>query len=76
MAQAVNGRRVDPVDANFQCSMNRRNRLGIVLPTPPKLPIAANGPGTKANGGDGQIRITEQFCFHIKIPFVQLLLFC
>ena len=64
MAQAVNGGGIDPVDAQFECAMNGRDGLRVVLGAPAEFPIAADGPCTKADGRDGQIRISQNIGLH------------
>ena len=44
--------------------MNSCDGLRIVLRAPPEFPIAANGPRTKADRRDGQIRIPQNIGFH------------
>src|SRR5208282_4682249 len=49
MPQAVNGGRVDPVDSGVQRSVDRHDRLGVVLRAPTKIPApSANRPGAHA----------------------------
>jgi len=49
MSQTVNGGYINPVHAQFQCAMDSRDRLRVVLCAPSKFPIAADGPSTKAD---------------------------
>src|ERR1700730_8309071 len=64
MAQTINGGCINPVYAQFERAMNSRNRLCVILCAPPEFPITADGPGTKADGCNVQIRISEHFGFH------------
>src|SRR6266852_4021014 len=66
MAHAVNGGRVDPVNAKFEHAMNRGNRRFVVLFAPTEFPAgSADSPGAKADWGDGQVGATEWLRFHI-----------
>src|SRR5262249_11344395 len=58
VAHSVDGRGVDPVDAQFQGAMDRGDRRLIVLRTPTEL-IAwtPDRPGTQANRCDAEIGI-------------------
>src|ERR1700761_5243492 len=68
MAQAINGRRIDPVDAEVQRLVNRRDRIVIVLRSPGKRPIsAADGPRTEANRRELHIRIAKLFLLHLSV---------
>ncbi len=59
VAQAVDGRGVNPVDAHLQRAMNCGDGIGVVLRAPGKLPAAATkGPGTKADGRNLDIGIS------------------
>ena len=64
MAQTVNGGGINPIHAQFERAMNGRDGLRVVLGAPPEFPIAADGPCTKADGRDGQIRISKNIGFH------------
>src|ERR1700719_2169559 len=66
MAHSVNGRGVDPVNAQFERAMNRGNRLLVVLLAPTEFPTrAADGPCAKANWRNRQVGITEPLRFHL-----------
>ncbi len=53
MTQAVDGRGVNPIDAEPHGMPHSRKRLVVVLRTPAVAPAAsADGPSAKANGGD------------------------
>src|SRR5947208_3045615 len=54
VAHSVNSGGVNPVNAKIQCTMNRRDRLLIVLFTPAKFPTGTpDSPCAKAYGRDG-----------------------
>jgi hypothetical protein len=54
MAHAVNGSRVDPVNAKLERAMNRGNGCLVVLLAPTKLPTRSTDcPGAKADWRDG-----------------------
>ena len=53
MAEPVDRRGVDPVDADLDGVIHRRNRLVVVLRTPGKRPAATSyRPGAEADAGD------------------------
>jgi hypothetical protein len=59
-SEAVDGGRIDPVDPEFERSVDRADRRAIVLIAPTELPIAAaDGPRAEADRRDPQIRLTE-----------------
>jgi hypothetical protein len=64
MTRTINGGGINPVHAQFEGAMNSRDGLRVVLPAPPEFPVAADRPGTKADGRDGQIRISQHMRFH------------
>jgi hypothetical protein len=64
MAQTVNGGCINPVYAQFERTMNGRDRLGVILCAPAELPIAAYCPRTKSDGRDEKIRISQNISFH------------
>ncbi len=60
VAQAVDRRGIDPVDAHVEGAINRGHGLCVVLGTPGEFPVAtANGPCAKANGGEVKVRVAE-----------------
>ena len=64
MAQAVNGRSVDPVDAGVQRLVNGRDRILIVLCSPSRIPSrAADRPRSEADRRDVQVRVPSRFVF-------------
>src|SRR4029077_16611947 len=66
MAHSVNGRSVDPVNAQLERAMNRGDRSFVILFAPTKLPArSANGPGAKADWCNEQVGVTELSRFHI-----------
>src|SRR5260370_2983981 len=66
MAHSVNGRSVDPVNAQLERAMNRGDRSVVILFAPTKLPArSADTPGAKADRCDEQVGITELLLFHI-----------
>src|SRR5437762_2622209 len=68
MAHAVNGGRVDPVNAKLERAMNRADRRFVVLLAPTKLPTRPTDcPGAKADWRDGQIGVTETLRFHVRL---------
>src|SRR4029077_12292059 len=63
---AINGRSVDPVNAQLERAMNRGDRRFVVLLAPTKFPArSANSPGAKADGSDEQVGVTELLRFHL-----------
>ena len=68
MPQAVDGRRIDPVDALVQRRMNGVHRLVVVLRAPGELPSsAAHGPRAHADRRDFQIARTQSSLLHFSI---------
>src|SRR5258707_4352835 len=60
VAHTINSRGIDPVNAEVERAVDRRDRLFVVLFTPAKFPTrAADGPSAEANGSNEQIRITK-----------------
>src|SRR5579872_4188568 len=56
VSEAVDRRSINPVDAEFECPVNRRDRIVVVLRSPCKLPArAANGPGSVTDRSNIQI---------------------
>ena len=65
MAQAVDGGGVDPIDAKLKRAMNRGNGVRIILVAPGKFPAGtANGPRSKTDGRDLEVRVSELARFH------------
>ena len=61
VAQAVDCRRVDPVDPELQSPVDCRNGLVIVLWAPGELPVAtANGPCAKSDRSEVKVRVAER----------------
>mgnify|MGYP007031432341 CR=1 FL=1 len=59
-AEAVDGGRVDPVDADGHRLMDRADGKGVVLRAPAEFPIAAaDGPGAQADGRELERRVAE-----------------
>src|SRR5205814_748711 len=53
VARPIDRRGIDPVDSQFQCTMNRRDGRVVILRTPGELPAGAtNGPGPETHGRD------------------------
>ncbi len=68
MSQAIHGRGVNPVDAEFKRFMNRGDGIVIVLGSPGKLPVAtADCPGTEPDGCEFHIRVTKLLFVHALI---------
>ena len=60
MAEAVNRRGVDPVNAEIEGAMDGGDGFVVVLRTPGEFPVAAaDGPRAKADGGEVKVRIAE-----------------
>ena len=60
VAEAVDGRRVDPVDAQIEGAMNGGDGFVVVLWAPGEFPVAAaDGPCAKADGGELKIGVAE-----------------
>ncbi len=65
MAQTINRRGVDPVEAGFEPGADCGNRLAVVLRSPGESPAsAAHGPGANTHGSDHQIAVTQLAFFH------------
>src|SRR2546423_3658775 len=65
VALSINGGGIDPVKAELERAMNRRDRLFVVLFAPTKFPPrTAKGPRSKTNGSDEQIGMTKAVRFH------------
>ena len=70
MSESIDGRRVDPVDPQFERPMNRRDRVGVLLGSPAKLPVSApDRPGAKSDEGKLKIRRTKLSCLHSSFEF-------
>ena len=72
MAQSIDGRGVDPVDAGRDGVFDGRDRVRVVLAPPPVGPSAtADGPGAEADLGDSQTAYAERTCqqFHHATSF-------
>ena len=70
MSKPIDGRRVDPVDPQFERPMNRRDRVGVLLGSPAKLPVSApNRPSAKSDECNVKIRRTKFSCLHSSFEF-------
>src|SRR6267378_1491977 len=68
VSQTVDSGRVDPVDAQFECALNRSNGVVVVLRSPGELPARpADGPGPVADGSDAQVGIAKRACLHFNL---------
>ena len=66
MAHSVNGRSVDPVNAQLERAMNRGDGSFVILFAPTKLPTrSTDSPRAKADWCDEQVGVTELLRFHI-----------
>jgi hypothetical protein len=63
-AEAVGGRRVDPIDAPGDRAPDGGNRVRIVLRAPPETPGAADRPGPEADAGDVEGGLTQLSRLH------------
>ena len=60
VAQAVDRRGVNPIDAQFQGTVNGADGFRVILRSPTELPIAAaHGPSAKADRGQPQAGVPE-----------------
>ena len=60
VAEPVDRRGVEPVDAEIQRFVDRADREGVVLRTPAEFPVAAaHRPGTEADRGEVEVRAAE-----------------
>ena len=61
VAEAIDRCSVNPVDAQIERTMNRRNGFVVVLRTPALFPVAAtHGPGAEADGCKFEIGVAER----------------
>src|ERR1019366_9913877 len=59
--KAVNGRGIDPVDAEVEGASDGGDGFVVVLGTPCEFPVAAaDGPCAKADGGEVKVRIAKR----------------
>ncbi len=64
-AEAVDGGRVDPVDAGVERLVNGGDGVGVVLGAPaPFISRAADGPGAEAHRRDVQVRFSQSLDVH------------
>jgi hypothetical protein len=63
--ETIDGRGVDPVEAEFERPVNGADRVGVILGAPTEFPVATDGPRTESDAGDVQVRVTELFGFHV-----------
>jgi len=64
VAHSVNSRRIDPVNTQFQCAMDRCDGCFVILITPAKFPArSADGPGAKANRVIDKSELPSRFVF-------------
>ena len=60
VAEAVDGRGIDPVDAEVEGAMDGGDRFVVVLRSPGEFPIAAaDGPGAEADRGELEVGVAE-----------------
>src|SRR6516225_7900664 len=65
MAQSVDGRGVDPVDACIQRGVNRRDGFIVPLLAPGEGPVAAtHRPCANTDGSDRQVRVAQTSSLH------------
>src|SRR5262249_24817815 len=65
VAQPVDGRRVNPVNAGVQRLVDGRDGVNVVLGTPGEFPApAADGPSPEADRGNEQVRVSKLSGFH------------
>src|SRR5689334_19801370 len=70
MPQAIDWRRINPVNPEAEGAFNSHNRSLIVLWTPGKLPLTStHGPGSQSNRGDVHICVAKRACLH-SLPFL------
>src|SRR5215472_970050 len=69
MPQAVNGRGIDPVDAEIECRLDGGDRIAVVLRTPGPLPTASSHrPCANPDGGNPQVALSELPGLHSSLP--------
>ena len=65
MSESVNGGGIDPVYTLFKRTMNRCDRISILLVSPAKLPTAAaNRPGAKTDRSNFEVRVAKFSFLH------------
>ena len=71
-AEAVDGGRVNPVDAEVEGAVDGRDRVAVVLRPPAELPAAApERPGAEADARDLQVRVAELTGEHSRLSYGQ-----
>ena len=70
VTQAIDGSGIDPVDAQIQRTLNRLDRLLVILWSPAMCSmIATYRPGSQANRCNLHTCLAKLFCLHGSIPF-------
>ena len=68
VSETVDCGRVDPVDAEFERTVNGGDRFVVVLGSPGELPArAADGPGSVAHGSDVQVGVAKLAHLHLSL---------
>src|SRR5450631_1841954 len=68
VSQTVDGGRVDPVDAQFERTVNGGDGFVVVLRSPGELPTrAADGPGSIAHSSYVQVRVAKFARLHLNL---------
>src|SRR4029077_7542060 len=66
VTHSVNSGGVDPINTKLERAVNRGDRCFVILLAPTKFPARTTyGPGAKADGGYGEIGVTELLRLHI-----------
>ncbi len=76
MAQAVDGGRIDPVDAKFERTVNGGDGIAIVLRAPAVCPGTTHRPGAETDGRDEEVRVSELLCRQLICGFIHNGYFC
>ena len=63
-APAVEGRRVDPVDTEVECGVDRANGLTLVLRSPPSSPVAPRSDRRRADTDRSDLHVCERAGLH------------
>jgi hypothetical protein len=68
VSQAIDGGRIDPVDAKFERAVNGGDRVIVVLRSPGKSPSrTADSPGAIADGSDAQVGVSKLASLHSSV---------